>query len=66
MDRVQLNLNYVNTKLQFELDNCVKRVDRLEEDDFYRNEEGFQRPSTKASDGKTLYIENEPAVGESG
>lgn len=58
VDKVGLNVNFMHAKLQYEMESCIKRHERLEGEDHYEQSLAGDKPRVQGKDGGTLYIES--------
>ena len=62
IERVGYDATQKYAKWEYDMENSIKRYERLDFDDGYDTAKTFKRPNTKAKEGGSLYVENSDLV----
>ena len=62
IERIGYEATQKYAKWEYDMENAIKRYERLECDDHFNNAGPSQRPNTKAKEGGSLYVENTDLV----
>ena len=62
VERVGYEATQKYAKWEYDMENAIKRYERLDFDDGFDNAKPEMRPNTKAKEGGSLYVENSDLV----
>ena len=58
VERVGVEATHKYAKWEYDMENSIKRYERLDFEDGFDQAKTFKRPNTKAKEGGSLYVEN--------
>ncbi len=62
VERIGYDATQKYAKWEYDMENAIKRFERLDFDDGFENAGPSVRPNTKAKEGGSLYVENQDLV----
>ena len=57
MESMNNEFTFIYGKLEFNLEQAINRISRLDQDDYYDQALSDEKPTTKTADGGSLYVE---------